>query len=171
VALSIVALVGEHGADARHHREGGQEQPFENERVVGVGLGRGASDRHAVSVDRDVVLGAPLAPVGGVRAGEVAAALGAHGAAVQDQVGMPAQHADQQCVHLRQQAGPCPARQAAAQGRAAGLVFRGGQAAPRRALPQEPAQGGQHPDRRRGRVATPAATQFSAAVDHRRNQA
>src|SRR3712207_2379084 len=49
---------------------------------------------------------------------------------VEDQVGVAAQHADQQGVHLRQQARPGPARQATAQGRAAGLVLGGGQAAP-----------------------------------------
>ena len=47
---------------------------------------------------------------------------------------MAAEHADQHGMHPRQQARLGPARRAAAQGRAAGLGFRGGQAAPRRAL-------------------------------------
>jgi cellulose biosynthesis protein BcsQ len=102
VGLGIVALVAEHGADPGHDREGTQEQALEQDRVVDVGRGGGAGHRHAVPVHRDMVLGAPLAPIRRVRAGEVAAAFGAHGACIEDQVGMAAQHADQQGVHLRQ---------------------------------------------------------------------
>jgi hypothetical protein len=32
--LSLVAFVGEHRADAGHDREGGQEQPLEDERAI-----------------------------------------------------------------------------------------------------------------------------------------
>jgi hypothetical protein len=63
-------------------------------------------------------------------AGEAAAALGPHRAAIQDQVRMAAQHADQQGVRLRQQARPRPARHVAAQCRAARLVRSRGQATP-----------------------------------------
>ena len=76
--------------------------PLEDEGVVDVGRGRGAGHRHPVPVGGDVVLAAPLAPVRGVWAGEVTAALGPHRAGVEDQVGVAAQHADQRGVHLRQ---------------------------------------------------------------------
>ncbi len=101
-----------------------------------VGRRGGASDRNAVPVHRDVVLGAQLRAVRRVGAGEVTAALGAHRAAVQDQVGVAAQHADQQRMHPRQQARPGPVRQAAPQSRAADLVRCRQQAAPGRALAQ-----------------------------------
>jgi len=55
-----------------------------------------------------------------------------------------APHADQQGVNAGQQARLGPTRQVPAQGRATGLVGGGGQAAPRRARAQKPAQGGQH---------------------------
>src|SRR5919206_432239 len=42
VVLGVVALVGEHGADARHDREGGEEQPLEDEGVVDLGRGGGS---------------------------------------------------------------------------------------------------------------------------------
>jgi hypothetical protein len=168
VGLGIVALVAEHGADPGHDREGTQEQALEQDRVVDVGRGGGAGHRHAVPVHRDMVLGAPLAPIRRVRAGEVAAAFGAHGACIEDQVGMAAQHADQQGVHLRQQARPRPPHQAAAQGRAAGLVLGGDQAAPWRALAQEAPQRRHHPDGLGWWVARPAARQVVVAgVDHR----
>ena len=94
--LGVVASVGEHRTDADHDGKGGEEQPFEDERVVDVGCGRGAGHGHAVPIHRDVVLCAPLGSVRRVGAGEVAAALRADGAAIQDQVGMTTQHADQQ---------------------------------------------------------------------------
>ena len=80
---------------------------------------------------------------------------------------MAAQHADQHGVDACQQARLGPARQAPAQGRATGLVGRGGQAAPRRALAQKPAQGGQHANGCGGRVTTPAMTRPPTRVDHR----
>src|SRR3712207_4244664 len=77
---------------------------------------------------------------------------------------------DQQGVDLRQQAGLGPVRQAASQGRAAGLIFRGGQTAPWRALAQEAAQGGHDPDGHRGRVTAPTIAGSLAGVDHRRDE-
>jgi hypothetical protein len=77
-----------------------------------------------------------------------------------------AQHADQQNVDLAQHGRLGPARQAAAQGRATGLVGRGGQAAPRRALAQEPAQRRHHPDSLGRRVARAAAWRPITSVDH-----
>src|SRR5215217_5418002 len=47
MVLSVVAFVGEHRADARHDREGGQEQPLEGERVVDVCRCGDTGDRHA----------------------------------------------------------------------------------------------------------------------------
>ena len=83
---------------------------------------------------------------------------------------MSAQHADQYGVNPLEKTCLGPARQAAAQGRTAGLVFRGGQAAPGRAFAQKPTQGGQHPDRRCGRVAAPAIAGSLGGVDHRSDE-
>ena len=44
VALGVIPFVREHGPDARHDGEGGQEQPLEEERVVDVGRCRGAPE-------------------------------------------------------------------------------------------------------------------------------
>src|SRR4051794_41299556 len=96
VVLGIVALVGENRADAGHDREGGQEQALEDERVVDIGRGHSAGHRYAVPVSSDVVFGASLAAVGWVGTGEVATTLGPHRAAIEDQVRMDTQHADQQ---------------------------------------------------------------------------
>src|SRR5918998_4538276 len=111
-------------------------------------------------------LGSLLGPVGGVRAGEVATTLGANGTGVEDQVGMAAQHADQLRVHLRQQARLGPARQEPAQGRAAGLVLGGDQAAPGRALAQEAAQRRHDPDGLGRWMARSAARLLITGVDH-----
>src|SRR4051812_48978533 len=137
VVFGVIALVGEDRADASHDREGRQEQALEDERVVDIGCGDGAGHRNAVPVGPNVVFGAPLAAVGWVGACEVATTLGPHRAGVEDQVGMAAQHADQQRVHLAQHGGLGPAGEAAAQGRAAGLVLAGPQAAPGRTLAQK----------------------------------
>ena len=170
MGLGVVALVGEYGPDARHDGESGQKQPLEDERVVDIG-GRGhAGDRDAGPVHGDMILGAPLGTIRRVWAGKVAPALGAHRAGVQDQVGVAAQHADQHGMDLCQHAGLGPMPQASAQGRATGLGGRGGQAAPRRALAQEPAQGRQHADGCGGRVTAPAMTRPPTRVDHRRNE-
>ena len=42
--LGVVALIGEHGPEAGHHRKGGQEQALENERIVDMGRGRHTCD-------------------------------------------------------------------------------------------------------------------------------
>jgi hypothetical protein len=89
-----------------------------------VGRGRRAGDRNAVPGDRDVILTAPLGAVRGIGPGEVAATLGSHRAAVQDQVGMAPQHADQHGVNLRQQLGLRPTRQEAAELACASVAFR-----------------------------------------------
>lgn len=91
VTLGVIAFVGEHHKDSGYDREGGQEQPLEKKRVVDVGRDGGAGHRKAVSIHRDVLLGAPLGPVGRVGAGDVAAALGPHGACVEDQVWVASQ--------------------------------------------------------------------------------
>src|SRR4051812_37529058 len=78
VVLSIVALVGENRTDAGHDCEGGQEQALDNERVVDIGRGHGAGHRYAVPVSPNVVFGAPLAAVGWIGTGEIAASLGPH---------------------------------------------------------------------------------------------
>ena len=166
MGLGIIALVRKHRADPGHDRKGGQEQALEDERVVDVGRGHSAGHRHAIPVGCDMVLGAPLGPVRRIRAGEVAPALGAHGTGVEDQVGVAAQHADQHGVDAGQQARLGPTRQAPAQGRATGLGGRGGQAAPRRALAQEPAQRRHHPDSLGRRVARAAAWRPITSVDH-----
>src|SRR3954466_8784682 len=62
-----------------------------------------------------------------------------------DQVGVAAQHADQQSMDFRQQTPLGPAPQAAAQGCAAGLTRGGTQAAPGRALAQKAPQCRQMP--------------------------
>src|SRR4051812_48164822 len=76
--LGIVAFVGEHGPDPRHDGKGGQEQPLEYQSVVDVGCSGRTGDRHAVAPGRDVVLGAPLAPVSWVGPGQITTALGPH---------------------------------------------------------------------------------------------
>jgi hypothetical protein len=117
-----------------------------------------------------MVLGAPLGPVRRIGAGALATALGAHGTGVEDQVGVAAPHADQHGMDAGQQAGLGPARQASAQGRATGLLGGGDQAAPRRALAQKPAQGGQHANGCGGWVTAPAMTRPPTRVDHCRNE-
>src|SRR3954464_1262870 len=44
MTLGVIPFVREHGPDAGHDREGGQEQALENERVVDVGRGRHTRD-------------------------------------------------------------------------------------------------------------------------------
>ena len=90
--------------------------------------------------------GAALGAVGAVGSGEIPCALGAHRATIQDQVEMAPQHANQQGVHLGQQADPGPACEPSPQGRAARLSRCRDEAAPRRARAQEPPQRRQHPD-------------------------
>src|SRR4051812_31442980 len=70
----------------------------------------------------------------GIGTREIPGALGAHGATVQDQVGMAPQHADQHGLPLCRQAHPGPASEPPPQGRAARLSRCRGQGAPRRAL-------------------------------------
>ena len=53
IGLGVIAFVGEDGANAGRDREGGQEQPFEDEGVADVGGGGKTSDRDAGPVDRD----------------------------------------------------------------------------------------------------------------------
>src|SRR4051794_6600817 len=96
VALSVVPFVRKDRADAGHDREGGEEQALKDERVVDIGRGHSAGHRYAVPVSSDVVFGASLAAVGWVGTGEVATTLGPHRAAIEDQVRMDTQHADQQ---------------------------------------------------------------------------
>src|SRR3954463_7769274 len=48
MVFGIVSLIREHGPDASHAREGGQEQPLESKRVVDVRRCGEAGDRHAV---------------------------------------------------------------------------------------------------------------------------
>src|SRR3954451_24415604 len=81
-----------------------------------------------------LILRALLGPVRRIGPGEIAPAFGAHRAAIQDQVGVAPQHADQHGVHLGQQAHPGPACEPPAQGRAAGLSGCRGETTPGRAL-------------------------------------
>ena len=152
MVLSVVPFVGEHGADPGHNREGGQEQALEDERIVNIGGGGHARNRHAASIYCDVVFGPPLGTVGRIGPGEIPCAFGAHRATVQDQVGVAPQHANQQGVHLGQHTRLGPACQPSPQGRTAGLRRCRGQAAPGRALAQEAPQGPQHPHRLGRRV-------------------
>ena len=78
VGFSVIALVREHGPDLGHDGEGGQEQALEQHRIVDVGRRGRAGYRHAITGHCDMVLGPALAAVGGVGAGQVAAALGPH---------------------------------------------------------------------------------------------
>jgi hypothetical protein len=112
-----------------------------------------------------VVLAASLAAVSRVGAGEIAAALGPYRAGVEDQIGVAAQHGGQERMDLRQQASSGPARQAAAQGRTAGLIRGGRQAAPGRALTQKAPQCRHDPDGLARRVARPMAWLLVAGVD------
>src|SRR3954452_297864 len=84
MVLSVVPFVGEHGADPGHNREGSQEQALEDERIVNIGGGGHARNRHAVSIYCDVVFGPPLGTVGRIGPGEIPCAFGAHRATVQD---------------------------------------------------------------------------------------
>src|ERR1044071_2079687 len=91
MSFGVAPLVREHGADAGDDRESGQEQPLEGKRIVEVGCGGDAGERHPVPVCRDVVLGALLAAICWVAAGEIATALGAHRATTEDKIGVAAQ--------------------------------------------------------------------------------
>src|SRR5215217_6904721 len=73
--LRVVPLVREHGPDAGHNREGRQEQPLEDERVIDVGGRCHTRDRHPVSIYCDVIFGAALGAVGGIGSGQIPAAL------------------------------------------------------------------------------------------------
>jgi hypothetical protein len=111
-----------------------------------------------------------LAAIGRVRTDQVTAALGPYGAAVEDQVGVTAQHRDQDGMHSLQQVALGPVLQPPAQGRAAGLVRRRAQAAPGRALAQELPQGGEHTDGFGRRVTAPWLRPTATGVHHRRDQ-
>src|SRR4051812_36115065 len=93
-----------------------------------------------------LILRAPLGPVGRIGPGEITPTLGAHRAAIQDQVGMAPQHADQHGTHLAQHPRLGPAWEPPPQGRAARLRRCRGETTPGRALAQEAPQGRQHPD-------------------------
>src|SRR3954451_270978 len=88
VPLGIIAFVGICIADARHDGEGGEKQPLKDERVGHVGGGGQAGHRRAVSVRGNVVFGAHLSPVRRVGTDQIAASLGPHRAAVEDQGGV-----------------------------------------------------------------------------------
>ena len=119
--LGIVAFVGEHGPDPGHDGEGGQEQPLEHQSVVDVGRG-GPQATGTPSPSSAMWYLVPRLPRSvGIGPGQIAAALGPHRARIEDQVGIAAQHADQDGMNLRQQARPRPPLQMAAQGRAADL--------------------------------------------------
>ena len=47
MVFGVVFFIREHGADAGHNREGGQEQPLEDKRVVDICRGGNAGDWHA----------------------------------------------------------------------------------------------------------------------------
>src|SRR4051794_22476288 len=155
--LSVVAFVGEYRADAGHDREGSQEQPLEDKRVIDIGGGREAGDRHALAIGGNVVFGASLGPIGRIGTGQIATALGPHRAGIEDQVGMAAQHGGQQRVYLRQQSRFGPARQNPAQGRSTGLIRGGPQTAPGRPLTQKAPQCRYNPDSFGQRVARATA--------------
>src|SRR4051794_31723995 len=155
--LSLVALVGEYRANAGHDREGSQEQPLEDKRVIDIGGGREAGDRHALAIGGNVVFGASLGPIGRIGTGQIATALGPHRAGIEDQVWMAAQHGGQQRVYLRQQSRFGPARQNPAQGRSTGLIRGGPQTAPGRPLTQKAPQCRYNPDSFGRRVARATA--------------
>src|SRR3954462_3340841 len=73
-------------------------------------------------------------------------------------------------MHLGQHRVLCPIGQEPPQGRATDLLDRGTQAAPRRALAQEPAQRGKHAHRRATRVTRAAVWWWFARHDELRNQ-
>jgi hypothetical protein len=87
------ALVGEHGPDPGHDGEGGQEQTLEQDRVVDVGTGGGTGDRYAIAGSGEMVLAALLATVCGLGADQIAAALGPHRGAVEDEARLVARKA------------------------------------------------------------------------------
>src|SRR4051794_13122482 len=60
--LSLVAFVGEYRADAGHDREGGQEQPLEEECVVDVCRCGDIGHRHAVPGGGDMIFGSRPVP-------------------------------------------------------------------------------------------------------------
>src|SRR3954451_21428820 len=155
--FSVVAFVGEYGANPSHDREGGQEQPLEDKRVIDIGRRREAGDWHAVPIGGDVVFGASLGPIGRIGTGQIATALGAHRTGIEDQVWMATQHGGQQRVYLRQQSRFGPARQNPAQGRSTGLIRGGPQTAPGRPLTQKAPQCRYNPDSFGWRVARATA--------------
>src|SRR3954466_12211210 len=118
-----------------------------------------------------LILRAPLGPVRRIGPGEIAPAFGAHRAAIQDQVGVAPQHANQQGVHLGQHPRLGPACEPPPQGRAAGLVPCRAQAAPGCALAQEAPQGRQHPDRVGGWMTTATLSGWIAHLNHGRDHA
>lgn len=170
VGLGIITLVGEHGPDADHDGKGVQEQALEQHRVIDVGRGHGTGDRHAITRGGEVVLGALLAAIGRVGAGQIAATLGPHRTAVEDQVGMAPQHRQEHGVYLLQQVARGPVLQPPAQGRAAGLLRRGCQAAPGGTFTNELPQGGEHADGVGRRVTAPLLMPTAAGVHHRCDQ-
>src|SRR4051794_787790 len=116
-----------------------------------------------------LILRAPLGPVRRIGPGEIAPAFGAHRAAIQDQVGMASQHANQQGVHLGQHPRLGPACEPPPQGRTAGRVPCRAQAAPGRALAQEAPQRRQHPDRVGGGMTTATLSGWIAHLNHGRD--
>src|SRR5215212_8500964 len=145
VAGAVVARVGVQPADRGADGQGQAQQVREEPRVVDVG-GRGhGGQREAVGRGHHVVLGPGLAAVGGVGAGQLAAALGPDRTTVDHDVprgglGSRAHHPDQGDMGLVQQGRGAPAVQAVAQGGAAGAPGRGPQLPPLHALTDEEAQ-------------------------------
>jgi hypothetical protein len=121
VVGAVVACIGvqpaEGGADDLRQTQEMREEP----RVVDVGRRRDDGQRNAVGRDRHVIFGAGLAPVGGIGAGQLAAALGPDRTAVHDHIpcrdrGPRAHHADQDNMDLAQHGRGMPVVQPPAQG-------------------------------------------------------
>src|SRR4051812_27989464 len=168
--FGIVAFVGEHGADPRHDGKSGQEQPLEHQSVIDVRRGGHAGDGHAVTHSRDVVFGAPFAPVSWIGPSQVTAPLGPHRAGIEDQGRIAPQHADQDGMNLRQYTGARPLLEMAAQGRTADPARGGLQTAPRCAFPEKLPQSGQHSNCRRSGMAATPLLRWRAEIDDRRDQ-
>jgi len=99
--LRVVAFIGEYRANAGHDREGSQEQPLEDKRVINIGRRREAGDRHAVAIGGNMVFGASLGPIGRIGTGQIATALGPHRAGIEDQVWMAALKLPRFCGRFR----------------------------------------------------------------------
>src|SRR4051812_28217310 len=86
VVGAVIGRIGIEPGDGGADHQSAAQQGGKQHRVVHVGGGRQGGQRNAVTCHDEMILGAPLAAICRVWPGQLTAALGAHAAAVDDDI-------------------------------------------------------------------------------------